>query len=443
MRKTHFKKLVAAVLTGALALQAAFIPVMAEDAGIDSDIPDTELLDEIAALSNADKGDLGVITVDIDAAGSVTMNGASLFEIDAEVVSSADLANGTHSTTGSVSSSGITVDFSEYMDSETIQLKLPGVPMVLSYNYQNDPSGSYLASMVGEDALKVINNALKLVNASTTNPEGMAAFGQEISAIFAEAAGSLKFETAAEKECSIGGKAVVCQGVQAPISKDLIMDTVSKVFDCKLPIGITYGEYFDRIFALQAQTDPSAPKSIKEFIDYTFASMPGELVCAYYVTEDGAPAEIDLTAEGNTLAIQLRGPAGMNWSEIAVTAGDTEIGLLSINMSETGYEASVSVSGQVMATLSINASDMSYLLTSPMLPFEIAGQIIVNEDGSMTLVNNCDNLVVTTTISYGGTVEKPEGDVLELSSMTEQDFAAIASSLASVFGNSFAAAPAA
>ena len=437
MKKRNFKKLFAVVLTGAFALQTALVPVMAEE----SVSEDAELVEEIvdlSGLSMEDMGALGAVTLDIDASGSISMGGTELFDIDADITLAADASTGQHSASGSVGSNGISVNFAEYMDTEKIQVKLPGLAQVLSYNFQEDPSGSFLASVVGEDTLKVLNNALQLMSSAYSNPEAMAEVGQQIAEIITGAIGNLEFEQAPEKECSVGGEMVTCQGVQATISKELIMDIVSQIMEVSLPIGITYEEYFDGILAMSAQTDPSMPSSVTDVVGAYLEELPDEFLYAMYMTDAGTPAEFDLTVEDtmgpSTLALEFRGPVEMFWSEIALTVDGNEVMLLTTDFDGTAFTAALTVSGQEMGTFSLNLEDMSFEIASPMLPFEITGQVIMNEDGTVTVIVNIDALTITITMSYGGTVEELDGEVLDLSTMTEEDFNSIAMSLSSIFG---------
>ena len=450
-RNFGIRKLFAAAVTGVLVMQAAFVPVMADEEAIpDLGDIDIEALEEMPGL--------GSMTTDFEVTGTISAGelGDLELNVDGQIVADSDAK--AQSLTGSFSTSGISYDFSEYFDGEAILLKIPGLPKVLSYNYHADPAGTFLGELVGADTLNAVNHILQLSYAEAADPEAMQQFGEELSAVFTDAMNQLAFEPAPEKECTIGGEAVTCQGLQAVISQDFVRELVDKLLGVSMPNGQTIQEYVDMLLALNVQdsTTSSTPASVSEAVESFLPQLP-DLTFRMYMNEDGSmPVEFDLEAEDSTLALKLAGPAETPWSEIAITVDDQEVANLLIEMAadgvrvsltaegeevcafeftygESGATATLYVQGNELGTLVIDVTNGTFELSSAFLPSAITGTFAVDGD-ALTITADYEGLHISFSTKPGGTAVKPEGEVLELTEMTQEDFQVIGEALQSLTG---------
>ena len=432
MKKTWnlgVRKLCAAAVIGMLAVQSAFVPVMADDA--ESELPvfeDAEVYDDmIGALPQS-------VTADIEVSGTIPMgeSGGTEMSASAQAVFDREAA---------------------------ILFKLPLFPKVIAYNYKSDLTGSFLAQIAGEDNLQLINSALQLVTAQF-DPEAMQAYADEITAVLSEIAGSVTFEEAPEKECSVGGEMVACQGMSIPLTKDFVKDALSKLVAVKYPNGQTIEEYFNLCLKVGGQdAEAGAPQTIEEAIDMMLAQLPEDMKLLVYMNPDGSfPAEIGLEMDGHLLALQFAGPAETPWTEIVLAADGEEMGkltveltdngaLLTLNMQgeelgtlavevgESGFTAVLTVQGQEIGSLYVDVTEGTFEVTSDLLPTPITGTFGATEEGGF-LTAEFMGFTISINVSEGGTVVVPEGEVLELNTMTEEEFNELSEGLSSLFGGS-------
>lgn len=428
MRKTgkRFGRLVGAAMAAALAMQTAFVPVMAADST--AEVPDlsseVQVLESMLPTGSA-------LTSEISLSGAV--NGV---DISADLIAVTDAEKAASSLSGAVNAAGTDISFDAYMDAGKVELKLPDLP-VLSYDYTADPSGSLLAQLFGEETLKAMNKVLQLVNSGYMggNPEGMQKLAEQLNQIYAEAMNQVKFEAAPSKDCTLGGEKVSCVGMQTTITGQFIADILGKMLDCTLPNGQTYREYFDMVLSLSntgaSPASGSLPKNADAFIEQ-YAAMP-EVTFAMYTTAEGTPAEFDLTAQGSTLAVELRGAAATPWTEIAVVVDGKENAVLYVEPTETGFELSLVAAGSEMGYLVIDMQDMTFELNSTMLPSPVVGSFAFDGESFSAYVSY-DELECSLSFAQGGVVAEPEGDeVIDLTKITEEEFNTVFSQLSGLF----------
>ena len=460
-KKWGIRKLLAAAVTGVIVAQAAFVPVMADEVDSVAEELETVAEEELEGVTEA-LGELEEIqkgiTADFSVTGSLDAGEAGQFAVDAN--GQLIVGGGAESLSASVDLSGITIDCAQYFDGESVLLKIPGLPKVLSYKYAEDADeNSLLAQIAGIDTINLINSALRLVR-SEMDTEAMAKFSEELAAAIAEVMNTIEFAPADEKECTINGETVTCQGAQFTLTKDFAKELLDKVLAVHYPTGQTIEEYFDLVFAVSSKSeDETIPASVKEAIDQFLGQMP-DFAVKVYMYED-AVAEIDLEAEGSVMAIQFRGNqigylndeiainldgedmAVLNMSvadtgfSAALTVQGEEMGSVAAEMTETGINASLIVQGTEIGTLTVDMTEGTFEINSAMLPAPITGKFAFDGE-KLTLSGDIMGLQIEINIAEGGTPVKPEGDVLELSTMTQEDFQSITTALGSLFGGASA-----
>ncbi len=397
-----WRKAGAAAAAALLALQMAFVPAMAADAAAES------------------------VTADVTLSGN--MNGT---DIAAELKLVVDPAAKAQSLAGTVNVSGMGLELAEYADTEGILLKLPMVEKVLSYNFSSDPSGSFLASVIGEDKLSQIKDAIASLsgNAGSSLPDTDAIAGQ-ISGIITEAFGSLELTPAEAKDCQVGGETVSCQGTHLDLSGAFLQDLAGKILAVEVAEGKTIGDVAEQI-ASMSDTAPDIN---------SFVAQLGEvenLGVDIYVNES-YPAEIDLTSPtGSVLSIQLRGPAEMPYSDVVVSVDGTEMASLKATVDGTGVSVVLTAQGSEVVSFKVDTQNGTYELNAQGLPSPISGTYSLTEQG-IALTADFMGFSVGVTAYSGGTVEKPEGEILELTTASQEEVMEALGALASMFGGSSA-----
>ena len=133
--------------------------------------------------------------------------------------------------------------------------------------------------------------------------------------------------------------------------------------------------------------------------------------------------------------LQMRGAELTPWTGIAVNVDGTDMAVMKIDFDDSGFKASLNVQGQDMGSLAVNMTDMSFELNITGMPAPITGYVEYSEEGEPYIYLVCDQLLVTIHLTETAFVEKPEGDVLDLTSMTEEDFNSLVESIGSIFGS--------
>lgn len=449
--KTFAQIFKAAALTAVLTISAAAPAFAADTLTIDP-----------AQLFEVDGDDLfgtgeGTVTTDIKVSGAIDASSFGSIGVNADIEVVTDAAAGAQSAKGSIGLPGVTYDFHEYFDRDGIMLQVPFLPRIISFNYNNDLEGSLIGQMIGKEYTDAIGH-IKDLFTSMKDTEAMEAFAEEIQNAVTSAMSSVELTPAPAKDCEVGGQLVACQGLQGKLTPEIVRNLFYNMLDVKLPNGQTYREYFDMLMKLDDSGSDMADFEYE--FEYALQDMP-EFTVAAYVTDSGVPVEIDLTAEGSTLAIKFRGPESAPYMDVAIEADGEEIaslkveetasgyaiiarqegeeiGRVNFNVNEAGLSAQVIVYGQIIATADFYNEDQSFNITmiSEGTPVVISGKLYDGEDG-----HGVDLSVMGLNISIrqheGGTVSKPEGDVLELTTMTEQEFMEIFQSISTLMSANY------
>ena len=235
------------------------------------------------------------------------------------------------------------------------------------------------------------------------------------------------------------GETKVLGGAKAVITKDNLADFLNGFLQVNLPNGQTMEEYMSSMINLgnsvngygeSVNITQELQESISDFPDFTASIyMDGETFTGMNI------AEVDLEAEGSVLAVQFRGTE-IPYTDIYLVADGETVG--SLNTVVNGNEAVISVNvgegegAMCVATANINGETGEYSVSSPYLPSDITGQCSF-DGNNVSMTANFMGLSISTRSYEGGTAEKPEGEILELTEMSAEDFQSIAGSLESVF----------
>ncbi len=438
----------------AAALTVSFAPAMAA-------ADDAQSVPEIMADAGLEELALGgSMTAEIKVTGSIE-NGESSMPIEASVTAVSDQDAGANSVQGAVSASGINVSFAEYMDAEKVVLQIPGLPSAISYNYVTDPAGTNLAKVVGTQMPEYINHVLQLFYATAYQNEAFMQYAEELGQVLQEIAGSVSFTQAEPKDFTIGGAAVSCPGSTTTITKEFALDTVNKVLGVRMPNGQTFLEYYDMVLNFANNMNGSAEKvDIPAQLEEFFSDMPDMNLTVYTRSDlegssfDGAPAAIELEAEGQNLSLRFLG-SPIPFTEVRAFANDVEQFSAVTEVSENGVDVVISQEGEVVGsvnvtgvqpnfvisakvgdsmnvgTLTVNTETGVFTLSSPYLPSDATGQFSLDENG-LNLTASCMGFNAECRFSKGGTVTPIEGNVVEITEMAEEDLQALLSSVGSM-----------
>jgi hypothetical protein len=420
--KTRMRKVFAASMTAALVLSAAVIPAAADEADAAGELDLAQAADIEAVLTPVSAN----ISAKSNGEEGTPLGGAGL---DINFDFAIDPNAGAQSASGTLSMSGINMDFSEYADKDALLVKIPGIEKVLSFSFSGIEADSVLGQMIGADQLEAFNHIMDLFKAEIGDPEAMQKYAEEFTAAINDIISQFTIESADPKEVTLGGETVTCNGMKTEITAQLAKDAVNKILGVTLPNGQTIAEYAQMLINLKAEGET---QSLDAVIDDFFADMPN-MDFLMYMTDEGAPAELSLAVDGQTMAaLQFRGPQEATWTEIAFVANGEDMAVLNVTPTEAGISAALTVQGQQMGTLDVDLTNGTFALEA--MGYSFNGSFAAAEDGSFVITVSAFGLDITVTATTGGTVTKPEGDVLELTTMTEEDFNAIAQSLGGLFG---------
>ncbi len=424
MIKKWFKTVCAAATAAALVMSAG-TAVFAESADSTGELPVLGELD----LSEVEASQTPM-TMEIDVTGTVEAASLGEISLNVDAVAVADPAAGAQSLTGSFSTSGINYSFAEYMDSEKVMLQIPGFPKVLSYNYTKDPAGSPLAQIVGEDGVRMINNVLSLVGNTMAQGPEFAQYVSELNQVLTEQVAGIEFEPAPDKDCYVGESTVTCSGMQTTLTKEKAESFIDALLGVHYPNGQTFEEYFQMIYYFSESEEVDIRSEIHE----TLADMPDITLAVY--TNEAVPVEIclstkDSTADDTTtVALQFRGEQ-IPFTDIRLVSDDEEVGAVRTEIDGSSLNIAVTVSGEMtVASIGFNMETGDFTVSTPYLPSPITGKIFADGE-TVTLSASYEGLSFECRAYPGGAASMPEGEVLELTELTEEELSAFASGLSS------------
>lgn len=411
MRKMWKKGIVSAA-AAALLIQSLMVPAAAE---------------ATISFDDAEYDIPSVFSADITVNGNLEIPDAGELDLEGNFTVAVDQEAGCQSVSGTVSTSGMSMTFNEYFDEEAVLVKIPFVSKVLSYRYR-DPVTTPIADPYTAKMFNAINCILQLYYAELFDEEAMQTFGEEIMAAYSDFFSSIKFEPAPKKECLAGGERILCDGVQTVINADLMMDFMERMMPVTLPNGMTMEEYYNMLLDISDEYDTDS-RDIRQVLREAMEEMEEDLTLLVYLhkTESGAytgPAEISLTAEGETVSLQFRGPLETPYTEIALVEDDEEyheeLAVLNIEQASDGaWKCALSVEGAQAAVLTVKP-DLSWELMITGLPAPVTGNFAI-EDEAFVINAAYQNFTMSIRAHEGGEVVKPEGTLFELSTATEEE----------------------
>lgn len=428
MSKKWLKTACAAIMAAALTVSGG-AAVFAEE---------TDTLDILGSLSELEGADIEMpaMTTEIKISGSIPAESLGDLEINADLKVTADPSAGAQSLTGTVSTSGVSYSLAGYFDDSCLMVQIPGLPKVLSYNFNSDAASSPLAQMVGVKPLETINKYLQLLSKSMNDKDAAIAYTEQLAQCFMNAVNNLEIGTADEKECIVGSGTKVLPGMSAKITKDTIASFANEFLQVTLPNGQSMEEYIKMMaeFANSMDGDDSEV-DVTAYLQSMINELPDFTGSVYM--DESMPREISLEAEGSVVALQFRGEE-IPFTDIYLVTDDEVVGSVITELTETGLTSNIFVGdgeeAMNIATVTFNAETYEYSISTPYLPGEITGQFQM-EGNTFTCTANYQGLSIEISAYEGGEVTKPEGEVLELTEMSGEDFQAISQSLGSLFSS--------
>ena len=403
MRKQEnkmWKKAGATALAAAMALQMAFVPVLADEA-------------------DAGAADPQGITADVTISGD--MNGT---ELTADIQLIVDQAAMAESLTGSVDLAGMSLEISQYLDQEGLLLKLPLADKVLSFSFSSGFDSPFLSSVLGEDNVSTLQDILGV--GGLPDFQGLS---DSVSAVVSEALSSVEMTAVDAKDCQVGEETVSCPGTSMVLTGEILKDAAEKILAIEVAGGKTVKDLIEKGSAL-SDSVPDIDGLLEEL-----GQLEAVTVTAYL--NESYPAEIDIAGPSDTnLSIELRGPADMPYSDIRVLADGTELVSAVTVVSDDGVIAfTLTAQGEVVASFELDMANGTYSLDAQGLPAPISGTFGFTEDG-IAFTADVMGFEVNVNAYAGGTAVKPEGDVLDLNSASQEDIQDALGGLLSMFGMS-------
>lgn len=363
-------------------------------------------------------------TIDFEFSGYLP-TGFDTVEVEGDITAATDLEAGAMSVEGTVNYGDMDVDFTGYIDESKVVVSVPMFlgEQALSYDFSEDKLDNYLTSIVGEDTIKELNNSLRTVmsgiKAKAAAGEAEEAFSAGASEAMVNAFSGfwtgLNFEGPTEVDFN-GGKADAYKTVLTAGNLASLWDSIKNVEAG----GMTFTQIFD-----MAKSSGSVDVSLED-IDAAIAEMP-DLAYTYYVT-DGYCAGIDVAAaEDNSeiIAMRFKGE-GEPWRDIEFQMGGETICDIESTREDKTENFVLTIGDEVFASMSYDTESKAYAL---ILPDDLGlGTVegIFGVDGDEFALGvtalGYDGVL---TIVPGAEVAAPTEGALELTTATENDFAAL------------------
>ena len=334
-----------------------------------------------------------------------------------------------HSVNGKVEYSGASVDFHEYMDEDGLLISVPKLyPDVFGY-YFNEEKDGYAAEILGNDFFDAFDDlCLTSMNDMASSAKMSAAYLK----VLEDNYNALEFENVPKATFQVEGKDVTCKGYQTTLTEenlDACLDELSAVYDTYNKNTIRDVKTMCKELGLDdddiKDLDNNAFDSLKDKIDgmpdldVTFYIYKNRLAAVVVTgTDETGDMELDVEFRGGTTPTQntfitygLNGDSGtvkilgktedsVEKTKIVEVYGGEKTTLASINYDYANKELEVETGdSDIMAT--IDNSDK--------------GLVIDMEDlySSSTL---------KLTLKRGSNIKKPEGDVFDIGTASEDDF---------------------
>lgn len=334
-----------------------------------------------------------------------------------------------HSVNGKVEYSGVSVDFHEYMDEDGLLISVPKqYPDVFGY-YFNEEKDGYAADILGNKFFDAFDD---LCLTSMNDMAASAKMSADYLQVLKENYDALEFVNAPKATFQIEGKDVSCKGYTTTLTEenvDACLDELSEVYDTYNKNTIDDVKTMCKELGLDDEDlkdfDCNAFDSLKDEIDgmpdldVTFYIYKNRLAAVVVTgTDETGDMELDVEFRGGTTPTQntfitygLNGDSGtlkilgktedsVEKTKIVEVYDGEKTTLASINYDYANKELEIETDdGDIMAT--IDNSDK--------------GLIIDMED-----LYSASTLKLT--LKRGSNIKKPEGDVFDIGTASEDDF---------------------
>jgi hypothetical protein len=379
---------------------------------------------DLSEFENAEQA-----TVDYSISGMVpSEDGAMEFKADLESVM--DLDEGALSFEGNISAMGMDIPFVMCMDDSHIVVELPGIlDQAVSYDFSSDEAEGFLAEMLGEEGIAMINEQLRSIIPTMEMQRDMST---STKGKFKEIANEFlqTHEFTGPEEGDLDGVAV--EGYSTVITAEHLSDLWDKLKEVEITTSMNVEEYLNQVLATQSMSGESGFISSAAELEEALASAP-EIGLAFWLADNTCRA-LDVTVDEDTLHMVFNGEEEP-WRSISIQDGENEVASVE-TVDDGGVETlTMAVSGEEQFTLTYDKTSGDFALALPEATGlgEITGRCYM-EDGDLVITVDFMGFNLELTEKIGGEVAEPEGEVLELNTASSETVQELMGSLMSLMG---------
>jgi len=351
------------------------------------------------------------------------------------------------SLTGTVSMSGVNIDFQEYLDEKHIVLSCPTfLEKALSYDYTNDNPTGGLASY--KDTLAQVNGAIRAVRDAVTS--GSFTISNEYRKAVTDALnGSNLWTDGGTKDVTVDGSAVSCTGYTMTLTGEQLSAVYKAAMDTPLSDGgMSMRELLSMFGSFAGAAVNSEASDITSQLEEAESQLGSVSAVYTYYIDDKYVREIDVTmsqadsdsstesvesgADSTTMSILLTGK-DVPWHEMTMSNGESTVLALStaVDGSKTTYSFATEDGSAV--TLSYDTASGAFALGDGSSTV-LEGTFAKSDDG-YKLNTAVEGYAIDLTFKKGAKVTPFDGETMELTTASEEELSSLMETLSSLFGS--------
>lgn len=292
------------------------------------------------------------------------------------------------------------IEFLAGIDSDEVKAQIPMLgDTVFVYNYQKEKTG-YLAEELGEDGIASIDQLCETLYSSKEQTQQQ----KELSKILSKQYKELEFRSVNKETFEIDGKDRKCKGYETTVTSDFMLDLCDNLED------YVYEEAGDLL--RESGYDADAFDELRDDfrdmpdIDFTFYIYRGKLAC------------IEMEAEGDELQVIFHGGKTRMQNMEVVSNGYS---LMEIEGQTNGSveESRLYMNGQRVGGFEYDGKTGDYELTVEN-GLEFDGRLKTDRN-SFQFSCNGEGMNLSIELKKGATMQKIEGDELDIGNASEME----------------------
>ena len=293
-------------------------------------------------------------------------------------------------------------DFVLAYSNKVVKAQLPSASdVVFVYDYTKMPTG-YMADMIDEDDVEMINEALSTYWSTDTKK-----LQKKVTNAILKVAKDIKIEKIDSKQFKIDGKKRKCKGYSLVLTDDEVLDMLDAVD------AVMEEELAEDVYDIYDETLDEVRDSLREFpeTEVEIYIYKNKLACINMIMDD-MDAEVELLFKGGDFRAQnMELTLDNGYSEYSMELNGKSDG------SKEKYE--VSVEGEDLLTFEYNRKNGDFSIESE--DFEFEGKLL-SEKNAVTVSFEVEDIEVNVSVSKGTNFEKIKGTEFNIGEASEDDY---------------------